>query len=193
MPLEGSAIALLNTFARLRTFLQPGAALAATGLLLACTANLPAPSSNQPSATPLLSQISAANSTVILGKPRTIYERIAHRATLCWFGPFGSLHARYMMYADVPPPSSKAPVTMAIHSRLPNQKKPWGPARLRVQISGTSTATLEYKNVGLARGTYDGMTAAFTRWANGHQDCPVLQVADPGWTTQAASPASNRR
>lgn len=188
LALKGAAIKLLSKLTRSRKLLQTGAVLTAAGFLGACTANLPAPGGATPAATPLLPPISGANSTVIAGKPRTIYERIARQATRCWFGPFGSLHTQYMMHADVPPPASSAPVTMAIHRRLPSRTKPWGPALVRVQISGTSTTTLEYKNVGLASEIYDGMTTAFTRWANGRQDCPVLHGADPRWAPQAASP-----
>ncbi len=106
--------------------------------------------------------------------PRVIYERVARRAARCWFGPFGSLHRRYMMHADVPPPSSKAPVTMTVHRRLASRKRPWGPALLRVEFIGKSSTTLVYKNVGMTLDHYNRMTEGLARWANGRTDCPSL-------------------
>ena len=137
------------------------ALLWASTAMTACTTKLPTLDLAPAAGTSLL--LSGANSNVITDRPRTVYERVARQASRCWFGPFGSAHNRYIMHADVPPPTSSAPVTMAIHRRLKNRKKPWGPALLRVELSGTSSTTLTYRNLGLAQATMSRMTSGFTR------------------------------
>ena len=119
----------------------------ATTAMAACAAKLPTADIAPTTGASLL--LSGANSNVVSGRPRTVYERVARQASRCWFGPFGSVHSRYIMHADVPPPTSSAPVTMAVHRRLNSRKKPWGPALLRVELSGkSSTTTISYKNSG---------------------------------------------
>ncbi len=125
--------------------------------------------------------LTGSNTNVIAGRPREIYERVARQATQCWFGPFGSVHNRYIMHADVPPPSSSAPVTIAIHRRLQKRKKPWGSKLLRVNLKGKTTTTLTYQNLGLDAETTTRMTDAFIRWANGQTDCAALHGTEPRW------------
>ena len=126
-------------------------------------------------------------SDVITSPPRKVYERVARQAARCWFGPFGSAHNRYIMHAEVPPPNTSAPVTIAIHRRLKNRKKPWGPALMRAELSGRSATTLSYKNLGLEAKTMSRMTRGFNRWANGKTDCARLHDAAPQWAPQAAT------
>lgn len=158
--------------------------------LAGCTAQLPTVE-GAPAPVPSL-LLSNANSNVVSGRPRAIYERVARQASLCWFGPFGSVHARYIMHADVPPPSSSAPVTMAIHRRLKNRKKPWGPAVFRAELKGKSTTTLTYRNLGLSARTMTRMSDGFTKWANGRKKCPPLHEAEPQWAPLATA-APRRR
>jgi hypothetical protein len=112
-----------------------------------------------------------SHATVISGRPDEIYQRIAGPAARCWFGPFGRLHSRFMTHADLPPPSSSAPVTLTVHRRLASQKKPWGPAMLRLELTGKTTTTLSFANLGLAPAEHREMTRGLTRWANGRTDC----------------------
>ena len=181
---------LRNQSANSAVLIVPTVVIAA-GLMTACAAKLPPPISQGNTASPTVAapllSLSGSHTDVVTGDPRTIYERIARQASRCWFGPFGSVHDQYMMHADVPPPTSTAPVTMAVHRRLQSRKKPWGPALLRVKFSGTSTTTLDFQNVGLSRDTLDRMKQGITRWANGQTDCPVLRSANPQWAPQAVS------
>lgn len=180
-----------ETLPRVRNRSTYGLALcSAMTALSACTAQLPTVEGT-PASTPSL-LLSGANSNVVSGRPRAIYERVARQASRCWFGPFGSVHDRYIMHADVPPPSSTAPVTMAIHRRLNNRKKPWGPALFRAELKGKSTTTLTYRNLGLAARTMTRMSDGFTRWANGRTNCGPLHEAEPQWAPLATS-APRRR
>ncbi len=131
--------------------------------------------------------LSNAESNVVTSPPRKVYERVARQASRCWFGPFGSAHGHYIMHADVPPPKSSAPVTMAVHKRLKSRKKPWGPALMRAELSGQSSTTLTYKNLGMAPRTMDRMTRGFNRWANGKTDCTNLHDAEPQWAPRSAT------
>ena len=117
----------------------------------------------------------SSNANIVTGTPSEIYQRIARQASKCWFGPFGSVHDRFMMSADVPPPTSSAPVTMAIHRRIAKSKKPWGPTLLRVQFSGTTSTTVSFQNLGLKPPIRSRMTQGVLHWANGKQTCPPLQ------------------
>jgi hypothetical protein len=181
---------LRNQIANSAMLILPTVVIAA-GLMTACAATLPPPNgpgnSGSTEVTASLLSLSGSNTNVVTGDPRSIYERIARQASRCWFGPFGSVHDQYMMHADVPPPTSTAPVTLAVHRRLPSRKKPWGTALLRVQFSGTSTTTLDFQNVGLSQDILGRMTQGITRWANGQTDCPVLRRAEPQWAPQAVS------
>lgn len=112
-----------------------------------------------------------AYATTIVGRPDEIYQRIAQPAARCWFGPFGRIHTGYMMHADLPPSTSSAPVTVTIHRRLPTKKKPWGPSLLRLELTGTTTTTLSFANIGLKPDVLRKMTRGMTRWANGRSDC----------------------
>lgn len=132
----------------------------------ACGATLP--SVSLPSASQLVDN---AHATTIVGRPDEIYQRIARQAAKCWFGPFGRLHERYMMHADLPPPSSSAPRTVTVHRRLASKKKPWGPSLLRLELSGTTTTSLTFANIGLKPDLRREMTRGMTRWANGRRDC----------------------
>lgn len=140
--------------------------------------------------------LTGSNTNVITGRPRAIYERIARQATRCWFGPFGSVHNQYMMHADVPPPSSSAPVTMAIHRRLATRKKPWGSKLMRVELKGKTTTTITYQNLALDPQSTTRMTDAFTQWANGRTNCTALHGAAPQWkplpVSTQAKPAPRR-
>lgn len=132
----------------------------------ACGAKLPEVS--LPTAEQLVSN---AHATTIVGRPDEIYQRIASKAAQCWFGPFGQLHTRFMMHADLPPPSSSAPVTLTVHRRLANRKKPWGPSVLRLELTGTTSTTLAFANLGLKPAVHQEMTRGMTRWANGGDAC----------------------
>lgn len=137
--------------------------------------------------------LSNAESDVVTSPPRKVYERVARQASRCWFGPFGSAYNKYIMHADVPPPKSSAPVTMAIHKKLKSKKKPWGPALMRAELSGQTTTTLSYKNLGFDTETMARLTRGFNRWANGKTDCPSLHDTEPQWapqsvTTQTSAP-----
>ncbi len=165
------------------------ALFAATTAMAACTAKLPTADIALTTGASLL--LSGANSNVVSGRPRTVYERVARQASRCWFGPFGSAHSRYIMHADVPPPTSSAPVTMAVHRRLNSRKKPWGPALLRLELNGnSSTTTISYINSGLNPGTFNRMTSGFTRWANGRKDCTPVHGTKPRWVPLNASTPS---
>ena len=76
-----------------------------------------------------------------------------------------------MMHADLPPSTSRAPVTITVHRRLPTKKKPWGAALLRLELTGTTTTTLSFANIGLKTDELQRMTRGMTRWANGQTDC----------------------
>lgn len=129
----------------------------------ACGATLP-----QLATAPLV-QTSLA--TEIVGSPEDIYLRIARQAQRCWFGPFGTLHGRYMMHADVPPPNSSEPVTITVHRRLANEKKPWGTSVLRLELTGQSTTSLVFANIGRDPAQQKAFREGLTRWANGQDDC----------------------
>jgi len=131
--------------------------------------------------------VDVTNSNTVPGTPRQTYLRIAKQASKCWFGPFGSAHHAFMTSADVPPPSSSAPVTMKVHRRLQNIKKPWGSVVLRVTFSGTTTTTLSYENVGLDQTMLSRMTNGMTHWGNQRDTCPAL--LDIGEETRPTSPA----
>ena len=115
--------------------------------------------------------VGGALATEIVGRPEDIYQRIARHAQRCWFGPFGSLHKQYMMHADVPPPNSSSPVTITIHRRLADDRRPWGAGLLRLELTGQSTTSLAFANIGLDPVRQDYLTAGLTRWANGRDDC----------------------
>jgi len=91
-----------------------------------------------------------------------------------------------MTSADVPPPSSTQPVTMKVHRRLNNIKKPWGPVVLRIVMSGQTTTTLAYENVGLDSSTFSLMTSGLTGWANRQNNCPILTSDRTRATEQTA-------
>jgi len=170
------------------------ASLTAIGLATAgCSGNLPSLGAGVGGDITSSILVSDANSNVVVGTPREIYEKIARRAQLCWFGPFGSVHDRYMMHADVPPPSSSAPVTMAVHRRLADLKKPWGPALMRVKFSGQTSTTLSFQNNGLERAVMTRMSRTITRWANGRKNCPKLHETDPPLAAAGANPAGKER
>jgi hypothetical protein len=78
---------------------------------------------------------------------------------------------------------------MTIHRRQPTLKKPWGPALLRTEFSGTTTTTLSFSNLGLDTQTRARMTQGFTRWAHGHSDCMELHdtpLTNASWPTAVA-------
>jgi hypothetical protein len=162
-----------------------------SAIAASCTTTLPT-SSDIPTSTVGALLSASANTNIVVGAPRLIYRRIARQASRCWFGPFGNAHDRYMTSADVPPPSSSAPVKMSVHRRLKNRKKPWGPALLRIEMSGATTTTITYQNVALDTRTLSLMTEGFTRWANGRTDCITLQGADPQWAPTPV-PTTQRR
>ena len=160
-----------------------------SAIAASCTTTLPTlTDSSSKTVGALLS--TSMDTNIVVGAPRMIYRRITREASRCWFGPFGNAHDRYMTSADVPPPSSSAPVKMNVHSRLKNLKKPWGPTLLRIELTGVSTTTISYQNVGLDQHTFSLMTKGLTGWANGRTDCLALQGAKPQW---APMPAATRR
>ena len=109
--------------------------------------------------------------TTIGIRPSKVYERIAGPAQKCWFGPFGSLHQSYLLHADVPP-RSVGTVTISVHNKTLDAKKPWGTRVLRVTLTGQSTTTLTFENVGLDRTTANQIERGMTAWANGRTSCP---------------------
>lgn len=164
-------------------------ALAVCALLLSgCSVNLPTPAALPQTTAAILT--SNTNATVIPGTPAEIYQRIARNASTCWFGPFGSAYRDLMTSADAPPASANAPVSMSVHRRLKDLKKPWGPALMRLLLSGETTTSLEFQNIGLDRPTFDQMTIGFTRWANGSSVCEPLKKQDPMWQPVANAPHS---
>lgn len=160
-----------------------------SAIAASCTTTLPA-STDSPSNTVGSLLSTSMDTNIVVGAPRMIYRRITRQASKCWFGPFGNAHDRYMTSADVPPPSSSAPVKMSVHRRLKNLKRPWGPTLLRIELTGVSTTTISYQNIALDQRTLSLMTEGFTRWANGRTDCVALQAAEPQW---APMPAATRR
>ena len=177
----------LDKYLKINLLLHTGVTLA-TISISGCGSSSPA--GNLPSLTASNLLTSSANTNVVVGSPRKIYQRIARKASKCWFGPFGSDHNRYLMSAYVPPPTSKEPVTIAVHRRLRSVKKPWGPTLLRVEFSGTSTTTLTFQNVGLDSQTLNRMTNGITGWANGSKICSALHGAEPKWAPQDVSTTS---
>jgi hypothetical protein len=137
-----------------------------------CSASLP--EGGLPQASTLIDN---AHATTIVGRPGEIYQRIARQAHQCWFGPLGKLRMQYMMHADVPPPSSSDPVTVTVHRRLRSAQKPWGPGLLRLEMSGTTTTTLTFTNIGLDPAAQKPMTTGLTRWANGRTDCDEAETS----------------
>ena len=137
-----------------------------------CSASLPEGGLPQASAL-----IDNPHATTVVGRPAEIYQRIARQAHRCWFGPFGQLRAQYMMHADVPPPASSDPVTVTVHRRLKSAQKPWGPGLLRLELSGSTTTTLTFTNMGLEPAVRKPMTAGLTRWANGRTGCDEADIS----------------
>lgn len=170
----------------LRWWMMAGACLGAGG----CGASLP--EANLPKATALIDN---SHATTIVGSPADIYQRIARQAQRCWFGPFGKLHTQYMMHADVPPPTSSEPVTLTVHRRLDSATKPWGPGLIRLELSGTSTTTLTFENIGLKPAAQKTITEGLTRWANGRTDCGDAEGLAPtsGAATEGLATGTTQR
>ena len=154
-------------------------------LLTGCSAGLPGPGALPQTTAAILAP--NTNATVIAAAPAEIYQRIARNASQCWFGPFGSAYRDLITSVDVPPPNSSAPVSMSVHRRLKDVKTPWGPALMRVVLSGTESTSIEYQNIGFDGPTFDQMSIGFTRWANGSNTCEPLKKTDPKWESLAVT------
>jgi len=165
--------------------------VAAIGLSTGGCSGLPQPGAPSNISASLL--VTNHNSNVVVGRPKDIYQRIARVAVRCWFGPFGALHNRFMTSAEVPPDPSDEPVRMAVHRRLPDLKKPWGPSLLRIELTGTTTTTLSFENVGLEPQISTQMSSAFTSWANGRTDCPELREPETKSSSRTSSADQHRQ
>ncbi|HUS96844.1 MAG TPA: hypothetical protein VMX97_08915 [Hyphomicrobiaceae bacterium] len=149
---------------------------ATAAAMAGCSANLPLSTGSTAAPTTSL----AANSDAALGSgfgtgvsaaPVDVYQRIARQASRCWFAQDSTLHGTHMFHATAAPLSDGGRVEIAIHKREANIKKPWGARAYIIELTGSTTTYINFKNISLDLPTQDKIKSDAFAWANNRQQC----------------------
>jgi len=127
--------------------------------------------------------------------PLEVYRLVARAAAQCWFGPAGRLSDRYIFHASAPSPAEGGAIEIAIHNRMPDPKKPWGSRALVIELSGTTSTNLAFRNISMPASEMTSIRTEVLAWANNRSLCnPVPaggSAAGPGPATSGARQAGN--
>lgn len=160
-----------------------GALAVAACALSACAAQLPALS------TGALSGLNVA----VAAPPLEVYQLIARHASRCWFAPDGRLRDKYIFHARVPSPAEGGNIQIALYNRMSTPKKPWGTKALTIELSGTTSTNLDFRNLNVPQTEEDRIKTEALAWANGRTDCKKAEAITPATPTAAPEKAKNAK
>ncbi|MCB1509413.1 MAG: hypothetical protein KDJ36_00800 [Hyphomicrobiaceae bacterium] len=146
---------------------------------------------------PLQTSALAGLNVSVSAAPLDVYFRIAENAAQCWFGPEGRLASSHIFHAAASAPTTGKPIEIALHRRTADPKKPWGPRAYVIQLSGTSSTNIDFKNISLPQSEEAVVRNEALAWANGRSDCkrlpPPVVTAPPPSTKPATKKAKARK
>jgi hypothetical protein len=136
----------------------------------------------QTPATQSLSIATLGTTPSLKGTPTEVYERVARKALVCWFGANGPLKKSHVFNADAAPPTKGGAVEITVHERdTGGQPSPRGTRAFQVWLaaeSGESTR-MTLKTGKLPVDLAQAMENDTLAWGVGRDSCETQVVRPP--------------